>query len=83
MRTSWYEVISMTIFKTLEGKKLKKAKVSWKHQDGNAFAVIGSAISAMRKAGYPKKVIDRFKRRATSGDYGHVLETVGKYCDTT
>jgi hypothetical protein len=44
--------------------------------DGNAFAVVGKATRAARRAGWRKPELDAFKREATSGDYDHLLQTV-------
>jgi hypothetical protein len=49
--------------------------------DGNAFAILGRATCAMRKAGCSKSHIERMMDEATSGDYDHLLLTVGKYCE--
>lgn len=45
-------------------------------EDGNAFAILGRVITAMRRAGCTKEEIDAFKTEATSGDYDHLLATV-------
>lgn len=52
-------------------------------EDGNAFAIIGRASKAMRRAGIAAGVIDQFQREATSGNYDHLLQTVMKYVETT
>jgi hypothetical protein len=44
--------------------------------DGNAFAVLGATIKAMRRAGVSQSDIDAFRAEATSGDYDHLLGTV-------
>ena len=44
-------------------------------RDGNAYAILGSVASALRKAGVDKAEIDEFRQEATSGDYGHLLRT--------
>ncbi len=44
--------------------------------DGNAFAVLGATIKAMKRAGVPQSDIDAFRDEATSGDYDHLLGTV-------
>lgn len=45
-------------------------------RDGNAFAILGSVQSALRKAGVDAGEIEAFFTEATSGDYDHVLQTV-------
>lgn len=44
-------------------------------QDGNAFAVIGRVVRALREAKVPPEEIEEFKAAATSGDYNHLLQT--------
>ncbi len=43
--------------------------------DGNAFAILGQARAAMRKAGIDRAQIDAFMDEAQSGDYDHLLAT--------
>lgn len=43
--------------------------------DGNAFAIIGTVSSALRRAKVPDADVREFQREATSGDYNHVLCT--------
>ena len=49
--------------------------------DGNAFAVLGRALAALRDAGWPKPERDAFAAEATSGDYDHLLGTIMKHLD--
>lgn len=49
--------------------------------DGNAFAVLGNAMRALREAGWSQEERDAFRAEATSGDYDHLLGTVMKYLD--
>lgn len=43
--------------------------------DGNAFAIIGKCLQAMRRANVPQEERDKFQAEATSGDYNHLLTT--------
>lgn len=45
-------------------------------QDGNAYALLGRASSALRAAGCTRDVEDEFHEEATSGDYEHLLSTI-------
>jgi len=45
-------------------------------EDGNAFAILGLANRAMRKAGLPADERAAFQAEATKGDYDHLLATV-------
>jgi hypothetical protein len=44
-------------------------------KDGNAFAILGRAVKAVREAGQEDEV-DEFMDRATSGGYNHLLRVV-------
>jgi len=44
-------------------------------KDGNAFAVLGEVLRALRRAGVDEDTRDQFQREATSGDYDHLLRT--------
>lgn len=48
--------------------------------DGNAFAVLGKVVGALRKSGRAD-LVDEFRKEATSGDYDHLLATCMKYVD--
>ena len=62
------------------GPKIKP-KVKLDGEDGNAFAILGRVIGALRRGGADKEYIDKFKNEATSGDYDNLLITVCKYVD--
>lgn len=49
-------------------------------EDGNAFAILGNVVRAMRHAGI-EQVIDEYQAEATSGDYDHLLQTTMRYVD--
>ncbi len=48
-------------------------------EDGNAFAILGRVMRAMKLAGLPKEVQDAYFAEATSGDYDHLLQTTMKW----
>ena len=52
-------------------------------EDGNAFAIIGRVIRAMRRAGVEQAQIDAFRAEAMAGDYDHLLATSMRWveCD--
>jgi len=49
--------------------------------DGNAFALLGAALRAAKKAGWTTEQMDEFKVRATKGDYDHLLRTLQQHFD--
>ena len=51
-------------------------------EDGNAFAILGRVMKAMKVAGLPKEVIDEYYKEATSGDYDHLLQTTLRWVKT-
>jgi hypothetical protein len=49
--------------------------------DGNAFAVLGKVIRALRAAGVSEGEIKQFTDEAKSGDYNHLLATVMEWVE--
>jgi hypothetical protein len=47
--------------------------------DGNAGALMGHIAQAMKAAGNPTEMIDRFRKELMSGDYEHVIRTCMAY----
>ena len=41
--------------------------------DGNAFAVLGAVIGALREAGNDADVIESYREQAMAGDYDHLI----------
>lgn len=50
-------------------------------RDGNAYALLGAAQQAARKAKWPKERWNAVVQDATSGDYNHLLATLCKHFD--
>lgn len=59
----------------------QKPKVKLVGTDGNAFAILGKCIRALRQAGYSSDEIAKFKKEATSSDYDHLLATCMEWCN--
>lgn len=55
-------------------------KVKLTGEDGNAFAVMGKVINALRRQGR-NDLVDDYQYEATSGDYDHLLQTTMKYVE--
>jgi hypothetical protein len=50
-------------------------------ENGNAFAILGLAQRAARRAKMPTEDWERIRAEATSGDYNHLLATLMRYFD--
>lgn len=49
--------------------------------DGNAFAIIGKVIRALKRAKVSAEEIEAFTEEATSGDYNNVLGTCFRWVE--
>jgi len=45
-------------------------------EDGNAFAILGTVMAALKRGKVPLAEAEEFMAEATSGDYDHLLDTV-------
>jgi hypothetical protein len=52
-------------------------------QDGNAFAILGTVVRALKRGGVPEEEIREFKEQATSGDYDNLLRTCMEWVDVS
>ena len=52
-------------------------------EDGNALAILGRVLQAMRRAGLPREERDEFTKEATSGNYDHLLQTCVRWVSCT
>lgn len=50
-------------------------------QDGNAFAILGAVLKALRRAGISKEEQDLFYDEATSGDYDNLLRVATEWVE--
>lgn len=62
--------------------KFPKAVVQLVGEDGNALAIMGRTIRALKRAGANPAEIEQFTKEATAGDYDHVLTTVMQWVTT-
>ena len=51
----------------------KKPVVKLIGEDGNAFAIMGKVVKAMKRTGYSQDEIKDYQAKAMSGDYNHLL----------
>jgi len=63
--------------------KYENIEVELVGRDGNAYAILGRVIKAMREAGLEKSEIDAFTKEATQGDYDALLVTVAKWVNVS
>ena len=61
---------------------MNKPKLKLVGEDGNAFAILGRARVAAKKAGWSKEKISAISEEARSGDYNHLLATMIENFDT-
>jgi hypothetical protein len=52
-------------------------------RDGNAFAIIGTCVQAMKEARLPAEEVKAFQTEAMSGDYDKLLRTCMDWFDVT
>ena len=55
-----------------------KVKVQLVGEDGNAFSIRGRVSKALKRSGQPEAAAEYLKR-ATSGDYDHLLQVTLEY----
>ena len=49
--------------------------------DGNAFAVLGAVLAALRQAGVPAEERKAFQQEATAGTYDQLLRVVMRWVE--
>jgi len=63
--------------------KYPNIKVKLSGTDGNAFAIMGKVIRAMRENNVQPEEIKEFQKEVKSGDYEHLLITCMDYVDVS
>jgi hypothetical protein len=58
-------------------------KVKLTGKDGNAYAILGATIRALRAAKLPDSEIDRYQAEAMAGDYNHLLAVTMDWVDVS
>jgi hypothetical protein len=51
--------------------------------DGNAYAVLGQVLRALRRAGVSTEARDAFMQEATAGTYDQLLQVVMQWVEVT
>jgi hypothetical protein len=59
--------------------KYPEVEVKLVGEDGNAFAIMGRVMAALKSAGVPKEEIDKYYSQSTSGDYDNLLRTATEW----
>ena len=55
-----------------------EVRVQLTGNDGNAFAIMGTVVKALRSEGH-RDLVDEYRKEAMSGDYDHLLQTTMAY----
>lgn len=63
--------------------KYPQIEVELTGHDGNAFAILGRVMSALRKNKVSQEDQALFMKEATSGDYDNLLQTCMKWVDVS
>lgn len=61
--------------------KYPDVEVQLAGEDGNAYAILGRVMRALRRAGAGDADVAAFHTEATSGDYDHLLQTCMRWVD--
>jgi len=56
--------------------KYPEVNVQLVGEDGNAFAILGRVVKAMKRAGISEGVREQFVQEAKGGDYNNLLQVV-------
>ena len=56
-------------------------KVPLVDEDGNAFAIMGRVIKALKRNGVTQEECDTYYKEATSDDYDHLLRVTMEWVD--
>lgn len=62
------------------GEPKTNIKVKLLGRDGNAFAIMGAVIKALKKGGRPE-LVGEYQEKATSGDYDHLLAVTQEFVE--
>jgi len=74
---------TMTPNETGDGPRYPDVEVALVGEDGNAFAILGRASKALRRAGVSQAEREAFMSEAMSGDYDNLLATVMRWVATS
>ena len=61
--------------------RFPQVKVKLTGEDGNAFAIVGRVIKAMKTAGVEQVFIDQYRAEAMKGNYDNLLRVSMHYVE--
>jgi hypothetical protein len=61
--------------------KFPRIHVDLVGEDGNAMAILGRVVKAMKRAGCTPMEISEYHTEATSGNYDHLLDVTMRWVD--
>ena len=82
-RLLYSAAITTTKEKIMIEVKYPEVEVQLTGEDGNAFAVLGRVMRALRRADVDDAEIKAFQDEATSGDYNHLLQTCMRWVEVS
>lgn len=66
---------------TVDSPLYADVRVQMIGEDGNAFAVMGRVVAALRKAGASREATDEYTAEAMAGDYDHLLQVTMRWVE--
>lgn len=67
----------------MSGPKYPDVHVQLTGEDGNAYAIMGQVISALRRAGVSAEEITEYQEESMSGDYDNLLRTAMRWVNVS
>lgn len=62
--------------------KYPEVKVKLVGEDGNAFAIMGRVVRALKSAGVSAEEVAQYQQESMSGDYDNLLRTAMRWVST-
>lgn len=67
----------------VSGLRYPNVHVTLSGIDGNAHAIMGTVIAALRRAGVSDAEIEKYKTESKSGDYDNLIQTAMRWVDVS
>jgi hypothetical protein len=65
--------------KQMSEVKYPKVKVKLVGEDGNAFAIMGRVVKALKSAGVSAEEVAQYQQESMSGDYDNLIATACRW----